>query len=80
MASETIRDRVDYKPIGTDPSQAEDTAGFGFRRHGTTNGTFRSKRRSQRSSELERRIKGKRAATELVWFSAQIGRDFIVRL
>ena len=33
-----------------------------------------------RSSELERRAKGERATTELVWFSAQIGRDLIVRL
>jgi hypothetical protein len=35
---EAIRDRVACKPIGTDPSQAEDIAGFGSRAHGATNG------------------------------------------
>ncbi|MEH2469280.1 hypothetical protein V1281_001469 [Nitrobacteraceae bacterium AZCC 2161] len=31
MASEAIRDRIAYKPISTDPSQAEGIAGFGSR-------------------------------------------------
>ena len=38
MASEAIRDRVAYKPISTDPSQAEGIAGFASRGHGATNG------------------------------------------
>ena len=38
MASEAIRDRIAYKPISTDPSQAEDN-GIRFPRgHGATNG------------------------------------------
>jgi len=38
MASEAIRDRIAYKPISTDPSQAEGIGGFGSRGHGATNG------------------------------------------
>jgi hypothetical protein len=38
MASEAIRDRIAYKPISTDPSQAEGIAGFGPWGHGATNG------------------------------------------
>jgi hypothetical protein len=29
VASEAIRDRIAYKPISTDPSQAEGIGGFG---------------------------------------------------
>ena len=38
MASEAIRDRIAYKPISTDPSQAEGIAGFASRGHGATSG------------------------------------------
>jgi hypothetical protein len=38
MASEAIRDRIAYKQISTDPSQAEGIGGFGSRGHGATNG------------------------------------------
>ena len=36
-ASEAIRDRIAYKPISTDPSQAEGN-GIRFLGHGATNG------------------------------------------
>jgi hypothetical protein len=38
MTSEATRDRVAYKPISTDRSQAEGIAGFASRGHGATNG------------------------------------------
>jgi hypothetical protein len=38
MTSEATRDRVAYKPISTDRSQAEGIAGVASRGHGATNG------------------------------------------
>lgn len=38
MTSEAIRDRIAYKPISTDRSQAEDIAELASRGHGATNG------------------------------------------
>jgi hypothetical protein len=38
MTSEAIRDRIAYKPISTDRSQAGGIAGFASRGHGATNG------------------------------------------